>query len=115
MLDDDLNPDAKAGVSGNRTAGALYDLVAPAKTKVLRPVGDWNVMRIVVRGNHVEHWLNGMKLLEVEMGSADFKQRIAESKFKDNVGFGEVKKGHVLLQAHGAEVWFRNIKIRELR
>jgi 3-keto-disaccharide hydrolase len=112
VLDDDLNADAKAGKDGNRTAGSLYDLVPAAKTKVLKPVGDWNTMRIIVRGNHVEHWLNGAKVVEFEMGSPEFKQRIAESKFKADVGFGEVKKGHVLLQAHGAEVWFRNIKIR---
>jgi Domain of Unknown Function (DUF1080) len=114
VIDDDLNPDAKAGKDGNRAAGGLYDLIAPAKTKVLHPVGEWNQAGVLVRGNHVEHFLNGGKVLEFEMGSPEFKARIAESKFKTNVGFGEVKKGHILLQAHGAEVWFRSIKIRRL-
>jgi len=115
VIDDDLNPDAKAGKDGNRAAGGLYDLIAPVKSKVLHPVGGWNQAGVLVRGNHVEHFLNGGKVLEFEMGSPEFKARIAESKFKVNPGFGEVKKGHVLLQAHGAEVWFRNIKIRELQ
>src|SRR5262245_59659922 len=113
VIDDDANPDAKAGKDGNRAAGGLYDLIAPVKNRVLHAVGDWNEAGVLVRGNHVEHFLNGGKVLEFEMGSPDFKARIAESKFKVNPGFGEVKKGHVLLQAHGAEVWFRNIKIRE--
>ncbi len=114
VLDDDLNADAKAGRDGNRTAGALYDLIAPARNKVLRPVGEWNVAGVKVQGHHVEHYLNGGKVLEFEMFSPDFKARIAESKFKVNPGFGEVKKGHILLQDHAAEVWFRNIKIRVL-
>jgi hypothetical protein len=115
VIDDDLNPDAIAGKDGNRAAGGLYDLIAPAKNKVLHPVGQWNDAGVLVRGNHVEHSLNGGKVLEFEMCSPEFKARIAESKFKSNPGFGDVKKGHVLLQAHGAEVWFRDIKIRELK
>jgi hypothetical protein len=114
VIDDERNPDATAGKDGNRAAGGLYDLIAPATNKVLHPVGEWNRAGVLVRGNHVEHYLNGGKVLEFEMGSADFKARIAESKFKVNPGFGEVKKGHILLQAHGAEVWFRDIKIRVL-
>ena len=115
IIDDTANADAVAGVEGNRSAGALYDLIAPARNKVLRPVGEWNQAGVVVRGNHVEQSLNGAKVLEFEMGSPDFKLRIAESKFKTNIGFGDVKKGHILLQAHGAEVWFRNIKVRPAR
>ena len=115
VIDDDLNADAKAGKDGNRAAGGLYDLIAPAKNKVLHPVGEFNQAGVLVRGNHVEQFLNGGKTLEFEMGGPDFKARIAESKFKINPGFGEVKKGHILLQAHGAEVWFRDIKIRVLR
>jgi hypothetical protein len=114
VIDDDLNPDAKAGKDGNRAAGGLYDLIAPAKNKVLHPVGEWNQAGVLVRGNHVEHFLNGGKVVEFEMGSPDFKARIADSKFKANAGFGDVKKGHILLQAHGAEVWFRSIKLRVL-
>lgn len=114
IIDDDLNPDAKAGRDGDRAAGGLYDLIAPVATKVLHPVGQWNHTRVVVRAPHVEQWLNGGKVLEFEMGSPDFKARIAASKFRNTPGFGEVTKGHILLQAHGAEVWFRNIKIRPL-
>ena len=66
-------------------------------------------------GRTWEHWLNGKKVLEFEMGGPELKAAIAESKFKTTAGFGEVRKGHILLQAHGAEVWFRNIRIRELR
>lgn len=112
VIDDNANSDAVAGMNGNRSAGALYDLIAPSTNKVLHAVGEWNQAGVIVRGDHVEQSLNGAKVLEFEMGSADFKQRIAESKFKGNVGFGEVRKGHILLQAHGAEVWFRSIKIR---
>lgn len=113
IIDDQRHPDATKGKNGNRSAGALYDLIPP-KNKVLRPVGEYNQTRIVVNGNHVEHWLNGVKVLEFERHSDQLRALIAESKFKDVKGFGEADKGHILLQAHGDEVWFRNIKIREL-
>ena len=113
VLDDDRHPDAKMGKGGNRTASALYDLIAP-KNKVLHPVGKWNQVGLVIRGNNVEHWLNGAKVVEYELGSPKLKSLIAESKYKNIVGFGEVRKGHILLQDHGNEVWFRNIKLREL-
>ncbi len=114
VLDDDGHPDAKMGKNGNRTAGALYDLIAP-QNKVLRPVGQWNHVRLIIQGGHVEHWLNGAKVVEYDLGSPRLKALIAESKYKNIPGFGEVRKGHILLQDHGNEVWFRNIKIRELR
>ena len=113
VLDDNGHPDAKMGKDGNRTASALYDLIAP-QNKVLRPVGEWNQVRLIVLGNHVEHWLNGAKVVEYELGSSELKALIAESKYKTIPGFGEVRKGHILLQDHGHEVWFRNIKLREL-
>ncbi|HKA23325.1 MAG TPA: DUF1080 domain-containing protein [Blastocatellia bacterium] len=113
VLDDDQHPDAKMGKDGNRTASALYDLIAP-KNKVLHAVGEWNQVRLIVHGNHVEHWLNGAKVVEYELGSPELKALIAESKYKTIPGFGEVRKGHILLQDHGHEVWFRNIKLREL-
>ena len=113
VLDDDRHPDAKAGINGNRTAGALYDLIAPQK-KAARPIGEFNQVRLLVEGNHVEHWLNGVKVVEYELRSPELRALIAKSKYKSIPGVGEAKQGHILLQDHGNEVWFRNIKIREL-
>jgi hypothetical protein len=113
ILDDEHHPDAKEGIGGNRTAGSLYDLIAPTNRK-LHPVGEWNTARVVVRGSHVEHWLNGAKIVEFDMGSSRMIALIAASKYKVNPGFGKVTKGHILLQDHGDDVWFRNIKILEL-
>ncbi len=111
LLDDAKHPDAKLGIDGNRTLASLYDLI-PATDKKTRPVGEWNTARIVVRGKHVEHWLNGVKVLEYERGGKEFLAHKAQSKFKDIADFGEAKQGHILLQDHGNQVFFRNIKIR---
>jgi hypothetical protein len=113
ILDDDRHPDAKLGVNGNRTAGSLYDLIAPS-THAARPIGEWNQARLVVRGRHVEHWLNGQRVVQFEIGSPEMKALIAKSKYKDIKGFGDATSGHILLQDHGDEVSFRNIKIRQL-
>jgi hypothetical protein len=113
LLDDARHPDAKLGINGNRTLASLYDLI-PATNKTVHPVGQWNHARIVVRGNHVEHWLNGIRVLAYERGGKEFLAHKAESKFKDLDGFGEAPKGHILLQDHGDRVFFRNIKIRIL-
>ena len=113
ILDDAGHPDAKAGINGNRTTGALYNLIPPA-TKTVRPVGQWNSAGIVVRGSRVEHWLNGVRIVEFDIGSPQLKTLIATSKYKVNPGFGDVSKGHILLQDHGDDAWFRNIKILEL-
>ncbi|HKQ80348.1 MAG TPA: DUF1080 domain-containing protein [Blastocatellia bacterium] len=115
VLDDENHPDAKAGIAGNRTAGSLYDLIPAIKEKKLNPPGEFNQTRIIVKGNHIEHWLNDVKVLEFERGGEKLKQHIAESKFKTTKGFGETAKGHILIQDHGDAVWYRNIKIRTLK
>ncbi len=114
IIDDSKHPDAKLGVNGNRLTGALYDLFPPNVNKPYKGAGVWNTARIVSKGNHVEHWLNGTKILEYERGSDKFKKAIAESKFKDTQGFAEATSSPILLQAHGDKVWYRNIKIKEL-
>jgi 3-keto-disaccharide hydrolase len=113
ILDDERHPDAKAGKSGNRTAGSLYDLIAPS-AHTAHPAGQWNTSRLVIQGKHVEHWLNGQRVVQFELGSPELKALIADSKYKTIAGFGENSRGHILLQDHGDEAWFRNIKIREL-
>jgi hypothetical protein len=112
ILDDELHRDAQNGP--NRTAAALYDLIAPNRDKRLRPVGEYNQARIVFRGGHGEHWLNGEKVLEYDLGTADFDARLDASKYRPIARFADKRRGHVVLQDHGDDVWFRNIKIREL-
>jgi hypothetical protein len=114
ILDDATHPDAKAGRDGNRTLGSLYDLKPAAQTKKPTPIGQWNTARIVVKGNQVEHWLNGDKILEYDRASPAFKELVAQSKFKVIPEFGTWADGHILLQEHGTRVSFRNIKIRAL-
>jgi len=113
ILDDENHPDAKAGMNGNRKTGALYDLIAPA-TPSARPAGEWNHSRVIVQGRRVEHWLNGQRIVQFEIGSPQMKALISNSKYKDIKGFGEAATGHILLQDHGDEVSFRNIKVRAL-
>lgn len=114
ILDDERHPDAKLGENGDRKLGALYDLMPPGPQKHANPAGEWNHARIISQGSHVEHWLNGVKILEYERGSESFRQAVARSKFKKMTGFGEWADGYILLQEHGSEVSFRNIKLRQL-
>jgi hypothetical protein len=111
ILDDENHPDAKLGRDGDRQLGALYDLIPCDPAKPVNPVGEWNRARISSRGDHVEHWLNGRKILEYDRGSPAFRAAVAQSKFKNIPGFGEWLDGHILLQEHGSEVSFRNVKI----
>lgn len=97
-----------------QSAGALYELQQPAAEKIVKPAGEFNQARIRVKDNRIEHWLNGVKVIDQKIDGDDWKQRIANSKFKSYEGFGMQPRGHVALQDHGDQVWYRNIKIRDL-
>jgi hypothetical protein len=119
ILDDERHPDAQRGIDGNRTLASLYDILPRAElmTNVgIKPVvGAWQHARIVARADGtVEHWLNGVKVLQFKRGSEEFRAHVAASKFKATPGFGEAAKGRILLQDHGDAVSYRSIKIRRL-
>ena len=113
IIDDEKHPDGVRGGKSHQTAG-LYDLIAPADRKT-NAVGEWNSSRLIVKGNHVEHWLNGVKTVGFEFGSEALKALIAKSKYKKVPGFGVKKKSPILLQDHEDEISFRSIKLRELK
>jgi hypothetical protein len=112
VIDDAQHPDAR--IAPTRATAALYDVIAAPAGKPLKPAGEVNQGRILVDGLHVEHWLNGVKMLEYELESDALKALKAKSKFKDEPGWENKVKGPILLQDHGDEVCFFNIRIREL-
>lgn len=124
ILDDAVHPDAKMGAAGNRTLASLYDLIPSYKIdkdlkmdgRFLKKIGVWNQGRVVVLPNNiVQHWLNGFKVLEYERKSNIFKALVARSKYEKYDGFGTADSGHILIQDHGDNVSFKNIKIKEIK
>jgi hypothetical protein len=111
LLDNARHPEVRRNPA--RAAGACYDLYAPARD-VTRPPGEWNTLRLLVNGSRVEHWLNGTKIVEYEIGSPDWQQRLARSKWRREKGFSRKAKGHLCLQEHNSRAQFRNIKIRSI-
>jgi hypothetical protein len=113
ILDDKRHPDAKLGRPGTRTVGSLYDMRAAPSSKKVMPVGDWNHARILSDNKRLTYWLNGEKTIDIERGSKEWRDLVANSKYKVWPNFGELEEGHILLQDHGNQVFFRSIKIRE--
>lgn len=113
ILDNDLHPDADN--DPNRLAAGLYDLIPPGSNAVVNPVGSWNTGRIVFNGNRGEHWLNGEMVLEYELGTHMMNRLLRTSKWEDIPEFGERRpSGYIVLQDHGDDVWYRNVRVREL-
>ena len=110
VLDDARHADGRNRLTSAGSAYGLYS--APAG--IVRPAGEWNAVRIVVKGRHVEHWLNGQKVVEYELESPDWEAKVTGSKFKQWPGYGRAPKGHIALQDHGDRVWYRSIKIRQI-
>jgi hypothetical protein len=108
VLDDERHADGRSRLTA---AGSVYGLYA-ARPGVVKPAGEWNAVRIVARGPHIEHWLNGTMLVEYELGSPDWEARVAASKFKNWPEFGRAAAGHIALQDHGDRVAYRDIRIR---
>lgn len=111
IFDDRVAPDKK--LSLNKLTASLYDLYEPQPAGLLKP-DDYNSGRIVVFNQHIEHWLNGRKVVDVQVANSDWFTRIAASKFKDNQGFGQTPFGRIMLTDHNSEVWYRNVRLRLL-
>lgn len=113
QLLDDSDEEYAGKLKASQYTGCLYDLFAPENTK-LKPLGEFNTSRIIVDGNHVEHWLNGQKVLSYELGSPELEAAYQKSKFASIPGYHHKRTGHIVLQDHTTEAWFRNIKIKRL-
>ena len=114
ILDDKNHPDAKLGVEGNRTLASLYDLIRADKQDAWFYDGQWNTAWVKVQGDYVEHWLNGVKVLDYVRNTQEWNALVAYSKYRKWENFGNHETGHILLQDHGDEVHFKNILIKEL-
>ncbi len=106
--------DEDYGSGSKQSTGSLYAVYEPDSAKYLNPPGEYNRSRIVVMGNHIEHWLNGRQVLSAEAGSPEWFARIADSKFADVEGFGLNRLGRIMLTDHGSEVWYRHLVLKEL-
>ncbi|MCX6223853.1 MAG: DUF1080 domain-containing protein [Bacteroidia bacterium] len=113
LFDDENQMDAKLAVGETHTIGSLYDLIPALADKVVNPVGEWNNARIIAKNNHIEHWLNGKKIVEYDRGTQIYRALVQKSKYASYPNFGEAPEGHILLQDHGGRVSFKNIKIKE--
>ncbi len=108
VLDDAAHPDNHDRLTSAGSAYALY----PAPAGVVRPAGEWNATRIIVRGHHVEHWMNGVKIVEYEIDSPEWIAKVAATKFRSWPNFGKAPRGHIGVQVHGNSVWYRSVRIR---
>jgi sugar phosphate isomerase/epimerase len=117
LLDDNNHPDAKLGVKGNRLLGALYDLIPPSRSdeRYNFDINQFNTATIIVNGNRVQHYLNGSKVVEYTRNTQEFNALVAYSKYVNWPDFGNAAEGHILLQDHGDEAFFKNIKIKEIK
>lgn len=111
VLDNARHPDGKTELTSSGAVHSMY----PVPHERTRPTGEWNSVRLVVNGAHIEQWLNGVRVVEYELGSADWKERLAKSKFSDKPLYGTAREGRIGLQQHGSYVGYRNIKIREIK
>lgn len=114
ILDDDRHPDAQMGIDGNRTVGSLYDMIPALASKPFKK-DRFNTAMIIAKDYHVEHWMNGEKIVEYTRNNQMWNALVSYSKYRDWPDFGNAEEGNILLQDHGDEVWFKNIKIKELK
>lgn len=114
LIDDFKHETVVGGKSPETSTGSLYLLYAP-ENKVQNGAGEWNQAKIIVRGNDVEHWLNGVKILSYKRGTEEFRKLVSQTKFSDYIDYGEATSGYILLQDHHDKVSFRNIKIRKIK